>query len=99
MDEQSDEVVCHRSPISRQCGENQRQAVARRHVLDGPDIRLLAQEHQREAIWCSTSRNSSVGSVPALVSMPIHADPNQQASAISPHQRQVLRIARTCEVL
>src|SRR5947209_12854428 len=43
----------------------------RRQVLDVPEIRLLAQEHQLEAIGCPTSHTTSLGSFPASVSAPV----------------------------
>ena len=56
MVEQPDEVVPHRPEMCRQCRANLREVagtlVERRQVLDVPEIRLRAQEHQIEAIRC-----------------------------------------------
>jgi len=103
MVEQPDEVVHHRPPVCRQCGEDL-SAIAglvaeRRQVLDLPDIRLLVHEHQIEAICCPTCHATSLGSFPAAVSVPVHYGPNLQALAVYLHQGQLLPTARTCEAL
>jgi transposase len=103
MVEQPDDVVRHRPEVCSQCGEDL-SAVAgslaeRRQVLDVPAIRLLAQEHQIEAICCPTCHSSSLGSFPASVSAPVQYGPNLQALAVYLHQGQLLPTARTCEAL
>jgi transposase len=103
MVEQPDEVVRHRPKVCRQCSEdlsNVPGSVAeRRQVLDLPEIRLLAQEHQIEAISCPTCHTTSLGSFPASVSAPVQYGPNMQALAVYLHQGQLLPTARTCEAL
>ena len=68
--EQPDEVVRHRPKVCRQCREDLSavpgSVAERRQVLDVPEIRLLAQEHQLEAICCPTCHTSSLGSFPAV---------------------------------
>src|SRR3989454_5767533 len=71
----------------------------RRQVLDLPEIRLRAQEHQIEAICCPTCHTRNLGSFPAAVSAPVHYGPNLQALAVYLHQGQLLPTARTCEAL
>jgi len=101
--EQPDEVVRHRPEVCSQCGEDL-SAVAgivaeRRQVLDVPEIRLVAQEHQSEAIYCPHCRTLSSGTFPAAVSAPVQYGPNLQALAVYLHQGQLLPTARTCEAL
>jgi transposase len=103
MKEQPDEVVRHRPTVCGQCGEDLSTVAGltaeRRQVLDLPEIRLLAQEHQIEAIWCPTCHRKSLGSFPPLVSAPVQYGPNMQALAVYLHQGQLLPTARTCEAL
>ncbi len=103
MVEQPDEVVRHRPKVCRQCQQDL-SAVAgvvaeRRQVLDVPEMRLLAQEHQIEAIGCPTCHTRSLGSFPASVSAPVQYGPHLQALAVYLHQGQLLPTARTCEAL
>ena len=101
--EQPDEVVRHRPEVCYQCGEDLSaipgSIAERRQVLDVPEIRLLAHEHQIEAICCPTCHTTSLGSFPAAVSAPVHYGPHLQALAVYLHQGQVLPTARTCEAL
>jgi transposase len=103
MVEQPDEVICHRPKICSQCSERLSHVpgsvVERRQVLDLPEIRLRAQEHQIEAICCPTCHTISRGSFPAAVSAPIQYGANLQALAVYLHQGQLLPTARTCEAL
>src|SRR5260370_13086622 len=103
MVEQPDEVVRHRPQVCRQCGEDLSGVpglvAERRQVLDLPEIRLLAHEHQIEAICCPTCHTTSLGSFPAAVSAPVHYGPHLQALAVYLHQGQLLPTARTCEAL
>ena len=101
--EQPDEVVRHRPKVCSQCREGLSavpgSVAERRQVLDMPEIRLLAQEHQLEAICCPTCHTTSLGSFPASVSAPVQYGPNLQALAVYLHQGQLLPTARTCEAL
>jgi transposase len=103
MVEQPDEVVPHRPEICSQCSADLNDVAGvvaeRRQVLDVPEIRLLAHEHQIEAICCPRCHSTSVGSFPATVSAPIQYGPNLQALAVYLHQGQLLPTARTCEAL
>ena len=103
MVEQPEEVVRHRPKVCSQCREDLSavpgSVAERRQVLDVPEIRLLAQEHQIEAIWCPTCHTRSLGSFPAAVSAPVQYGPNMQALAVYLHQGQLLPTARTCEAL
>ncbi len=103
MVKQPDEVVRHRPRVCRQCSEDLSavpgSVAERRQVLDLPDIRLLAYEHQIEAICCPTCHTTSLGSFPASVNAPVHYGPNLQALAVYLHQGQLLPTARTCEAL
>jgi transposase len=103
MVEQPDEVVPHRPQVCRQCQADLStvagSVVERRQVLDVPEIRLLAHEHQIEAICCPHCHTTSRGSFPAAVSAPVQYGPNLQALAVYLHQGQLLPTARTCEVL
>src|SRR5260370_39179908 len=103
MVEQPDEVVRHRPMVCRQCREDLSavpgSVAERRQVLDVPEIRLLAQEHQIEAICCPNCHTISSGSFPAAVSAPVQYGPNLQALAVYLHQGQLLPTARTCEAL
>src|SRR6266699_4647230 len=103
MVEQPDEVVCHRPQVCRQCSEDLRRVpgrvAERRQVLDLPDIRLLAHEHQIEAVCCPTCHTTSLGSFPAAVSAPVQYGPHLQALAVYLHQGQLLPTARTCQAL
>jgi transposase len=101
--EQPDEVVRHRPEVCSQCGEDLSRVpgsvAERRQVLDVPEIRLLAQEHQIEAICCPTCHTRSLGSFPAAVNAPVQYGPHLQALAVYLHQGQLLPTARTCEAL
>jgi transposase len=103
MVEQPDEVVRHRPQVCCQCSEDLSAVpgmlAERRQVLDVPEIRLLAQEHQIEAICCPTCHSTSLGSFPAAVSAPVQYGPHLQALAVYLHQGQLLPTARTCEAL
>jgi transposase len=103
MGEQPDEVVRHRPEVCRQCSEDLSavpgSVAERRQVLDLPEIRLLAQEHQLEAIWCPTCHTRNLGSFPTAVSAPVQYGPNLQALAVYLHQGQLLPTACTCEAL
>src|SRR5260370_36526045 len=103
MVEQPDEVVRHRPKVCRQCREDLSAVpgivAERRQVLDVPEIRLLAHEHQIEAICCPTCHTTSLASFPAAVSAPVQYGPNMQALAVYLHQGQLLPTARTCEAL
>src|SRR5216683_472967 len=103
MVEQPEEVVRHRPKVCSQCGENLSgvpgSVAERRQVLDVPEIRLLAQEHQIEAICCPHCHTRSLGSFPTSVSAPVQYGPNLQALAVYLHQGQLLPTARTCEAL
>jgi transposase len=103
MVEQPAEVVCHRPEVCRQCRADLSGVpgivAERRQVLDVPEIRLLAQEHQIEAICCPTCHTTSLGSFPAAVSAPVQYGPHLQALAVYLHQGQLLPTARTCEAL
>src|SRR5947208_3054541 len=101
--EQPAEVVRHRPKVCGHCGEDLSEVVGsvaeRRQVLDVPEIRLLAQEHQIEAIGCPTCQSTSLGSFPAWVRAPVQYGPHLQALAVYLHQGQLLPTARTCEAL
>jgi transposase len=101
--EPPDEVVRHRPTVCRQCREDLSAvpgSVAEcRQILDVPQMRLLAQEHQIEAICCPTCHTISSGSFPAAVSAPVQYGPHLQALAVYLHQGQLLPTARTCEAL
>jgi transposase len=101
--EQPDEVVRHRPEVCQQCGEDLSalpgSVAERRQVLDLPEIRLLAHEHQIEAICCPTCHTTSLGSFPAAVTAQVQYGPNLQALAVYLHQGQLLPTARTCEAL
>src|SRR5260370_29231392 len=66
MVEPPDEVVRHRPEVCSQCGEDLSAVpgslAERRQVLDVPQMHLLAQEHQIEAICCRTCHTISRGS-------------------------------------
>jgi transposase len=103
MVEQPDEVVRHRPQVCSQCSADLSavpgRVTERRQVLDVPEIRLVAHEHQLEAICCPTCHSTSLGSFPASVSAPVQYGPHLQALAVYLHQGQLLPTARTCEAL
>jgi transposase len=103
MVEQPEEEVCHRAQVCSQCGEDLSAIpgtiTERRQVLDVPEIRLLAQEHQVEAISCPSCHKNNLGSFPDGVKAPVQYGPNLQALAVYLHQGQLLPTARTCEAL
>src|SRR5258708_4086081 len=103
MVEQPDEVVPHRPEVCRQYSDDlsrvPRIVPERRQVLDVPEIRLLAHEHQIEAICCPSCHTTSLGSFPASVSAPVQYGPRLQAVAVYLHQGQLLPTARTCQAL
>jgi transposase len=103
MVEPPDEVVPHRPEVCRQCRADLSHVpgtvAERRQVLDVPEIRLLAHEHQLEAICCPACHTITSGSFPASVSAPVQYGPNMQALAVYLHQGQLLPTARTCEAL
>ena len=101
--DQPDSVVSHRPALCPQCatdlGDVPGVVVERRQVLDVPEIRLLAHEHQVETVWCPRCHSSTRGSFPAEVSAPVQYGPHLQALAVYLHQGQLLPTARTCEAL
>ncbi len=101
--EHPDDVVRHRPAVCRHCGQDLSRVpgrlVERRQVLDVPEIRLVAYEHQLEAICCPHCQTTSLGSFPAAVSAPVQYGPHLQALAVYLHQGQLLPTARTCEAL
>lgn len=103
MVEPAEEVLQHRPEICTHCGEDLRTlagtVVERRQVLDVPEIRLRAQEHQIEAIRCPHCQERNQGSFPAWVKAPVQYGPNLQALAVYLNQGQLLPTARTCETL
>lgn len=103
MVEQPDTVMRHRPLVCCQCHADLSDApgivAERRQVLDVPEIRLLAHEHQVEAVCCPHCHSSSRGSFPTGVSAPVQYGPNLQALAVYLHQGQLLPTARTCEAL
>ncbi len=103
MVEQPDAVVRHRPKVCSQCQQDLSavpgSVAERRQVLDVPEMRLLAQEHQIEAICCPTCHSRNLGSFPAAVSAPVQYGPHLQALAVYLHQGQLLPTARTCQAL
>ena len=103
MVEPPDSVVRHRPKVCSQCCADLStvpgRVAERRQVLDVPEIRLLAHEHQSEAICCPTCHRTSLGSFPTSVSAPVQYGPHLQALAVYLHQGQLLPTARTCEAL
>ncbi len=101
--EPPDTVVRHRPLVCKQCAADLSQVpgrvAERRQVLDVPEIRLLAQEHQIEALCCPSCQRTSMGSFPTAVSAPVQYGPHLQALAVYLHQGQLLPTARTCEAL
>ncbi|MGB8347441.1 MAG: transposase [Ktedonobacteraceae bacterium] len=89
--------------VCRQCHADLSTAVGkvveRRQVLDVPQIRLLAHEHQLEVISCPHCHTLNRGRFPAEVSASVQYGPNLQALAVYLHQGQLLPTARTCETL
>lgn len=98
-----DEVIEHRPQTCKQCGEDLSPlagtVVERRQVLDLPEIRLRAQEHQIEAIRCPHCQETTLGSFPAEVKAAVQYGSTLQAVAVYLHQGQLLPTARTCETL
>src|SRR5436305_764483 len=103
MVEPPDEVVRHRPQMCSQCCADLStvpgRVAERRQVLDLPEIRLLAHEHQIEAICCPTCHSTNLGSFPTSVGAPVQYGPHLQALAVYLHQGQLLPTARTCEAL
>jgi transposase len=103
MVEQPDDVVRHRPQVCKQCSADLSgvpgNVAERRQILDVPEIRLLAHEHQIEAICCPACHATSLGSFPASVSAPVQHGSNLQALAVYLYQGQLLPTARTCEAL
>src|SRR6266702_4772140 len=103
MVEPPDSVVRHRPKVCSQCRADLSavpgSVAERRQVLDVPEIRLLCQEHQIEAICCPACHITNLGSFPAAVSAPVQYGPHLQALAVYLHQGQLLPTARTCEAL
>jgi transposase len=101
--ESPDEVVRHRPSVCSQCHESLSEVagtvVERRQVLDLPEIRLLAQEHQVEAICCPTCQHLTRGCFPKAVAAPVQYGPHVQALAVYLHQGQLVPTARTCDAL
>src|SRR5216683_1907077 len=75
------------------------EVVRHRPVDDLPEVRLRVCEHQVEEVPCPACGQPSVGSFPAEVMAPVQYGPNVQALAVYLHQRQLVPMARTCEVL
>lgn len=103
MVDQPDAVVHHRPKVCRQCTEDLSRVpgsvAERRQVLDVPEIRLMAHEHQIEAVCCPSCHTISLGCFPSTVLAPVQYGPNLQALAVYLQQGQLLPTARTCEAL
>jgi transposase len=101
--ETPDEVVRHRPAVCQHCqrplDEVAGRVKERRQVHDLPEVRLRVCEHQVEEVPCPACGQQSVGSFPAEVMAPVQYGPNVQALAVYLHQRQLVPMARTCEVL
>src|SRR6266699_1705561 len=78
--EPPDTVVRQRPLVCKQCAADLSQVpgrvAERRQVLDVPEIRLLAQEHQIEALCCPSCQRTSMGSFPTAVSAPVQYGPH-----------------------
>lgn len=98
-----DEVVSHRPSVCSQCHESLDEVagtvIERRQVFDLPEMRLLAQEHQVQAIRCPACSTLTQGCFPASVAAPVQYGPRVQALAVYLHQGQLLPTARTCDTL
>jgi len=103
MVETPDEVVRHRPVVCQHCQQPLDEVAGRvkerRQVHDLPEVRLRVCEHQVEEVPCPACGQPSVGSFPAEVMAPVQYGPNVQALAVYLHQRQLVPMARTCEVL
>ena len=84
--EPPDDGACPRPAVCSQCGKHLSAApgsvVERRQVLDVPEMRLLAQQQQIEAIGCPHGHTATLGSFPPAVSVPVHEGPHLQAWAV-----------------
>ncbi len=103
MVEPPDDVVRHRPALCHQCHADLSgvpgSMAERRQVLDVPELRLLAYEHQLETICCPHCHCITGGSFPPGITAPVQYGPNIQALAVYLHQGQLLPTARTCETL
>jgi len=103
MVETPDEVVRHRPVVCQHCQQPLDEVAGRmkerRQVHDLPEVWLRVCEHQVEEVPCPACGQPSVGSFPAEVMAPVQYGPNVQALAVYLHQRQLVPMARTCEVL
>jgi transposase len=98
-----DEVISHRPAVCGHCQQPLTSVAGeladRRQVLDLPEIRLLVQEHQIEAVCCPNCQRISHGTFPTSLSAPVQYGPTVQALAVYLHQGQLLPVARTREAL
>jgi transposase len=101
--ETPDEVVRHRPVVCQHCQQPLEEVAGRvkerRQVHDLPEMRLRVWEHHVEEVPCPACGQQNVGSFPAEVTAPVQYGPNVQALAVYLHQRQLVPMARTCEVL
>jgi transposase len=98
-----DEIVRHRPALCEHCHQDLSEVAGvlseRRQVLDVPDIRLLACEHQVETVCCPHCQSPNRGRFPFSISAPVQYGPHVQALAVYLHHGQLLPTARTCEAL
>src|SRR6266851_1295817 len=103
MVETPDEVVRQRPVVCQHCQQPLDEVAGRvkerRQVHELPEVRLRVCEHQVEEVPCPACGQQNVGTFPAEVAAPVQYGPNVQALAVYLHQRQLVPMARTCEVL
>ena len=103
MVEQPDTVVVHPVEHCAHCEKSLRHisasAVEKRQVLDVPEIRLLATEHQAEVKACPHCQQLTEAAFPQGITQAVQYGPRLKGQMTYFHEYQLLPLGRTRETL
>jgi len=103
MVETPDEIVVHRVEHCVHCQKSLKKVVVRaiekRQILDLPDIRLQATEHQAEIKTCPSCHQCTRAAFPDGVTQAIQYGKRIKAQMVYFHEYQLLPLERTTETL
>ena len=103
MVEKPDEIIVHPVAHCAHCQKSLKQAkavgVERRQVLDLPEVRLLATEHQAEIKHCSECHKLTKAAFPLGVTQAVQYGQRIKAQMVYFHEYQLLPLERTSETI
>jgi transposase len=101
MVEKPDQVVVHPVASCAHCQKSLKRVatagVEKRQVLDLPEVRLLATEHQAEIKHCPECLKLTKAAFPAGVTQAIQYGQRIKSQMVYFHEYQLLPLERTCE--